>query len=897
MSIGFTFHAKIKSLKKLQLAVENLAVNNGYHVACNDSYLTVSFCKLGEMIINHEKIDGESEDYGVSINGDCQTNILGAGFHKAAIEFVDKLRKALGVEFEVEDDTDYYTERDFEKMKENHFYKWLEKIVEIVADQEKKGSTSLSICWDLNTYMPESERGVIISPVGSFRISDVVGRIKNEGIDSFAKDFFIWNNPERDARFHRGLALHALWEDCYFMPSQRSDEDAEINGYIIKELEQAALLDPSLPFPKKEYETLCRFHGHSPISAKGIPIYETEFKIGYRRGVVSYKIGNLRFGIPGNYLTTYDDGTVVYYDNESRYWHTVRCTAYSMKGEAEYIDVDDPIVEEGEFEGGSYRIYDVGMEQDSEDEGPYPVYGCHVLSQNQFTLLTISAATQRDLNWLAKVIVSNLSNEKPVKKQILGEDNMNQDIKKQIDEWHKADRHQEIIEALERMPEEERDYETIGLLARAYNNIEAYIKAIDLLESVRKEGEEDALWNFRLGYSHYYMDNLTEALKCFCKAKEIDPEDEDTVYFIRQCNVEMPLSERVERFWTWFEENEQKLSEMIRPVSPEEADKLVAFVQEGTGLISKELNFNLGGDNEFTFSVEGWPDLFIIYPYIISRMPESLKGKWKFFPFNQGDSKNDFSFKMNGADISIDRVMVKASYFEENKTFHISYYEKNLCAMPKNESYGAMWIMLENTLGEGVSFKYIDTIEAVGNREDGMIPLTELKKYIKDTLKYHREQFFENPKDLYRTYKLDPKESDELRFDVIIGSTCLMAVVADYYNDSAEIFDHANSFGAQAIYIAFPNGDDLNGKEILNFRHEIEDRITDEILKPMNLGQVIGGAMGTDSSYIDLIVYDLYAFIEKVKPLLRQYPSFSFYLSDFRQHAGLIRLTESEDQS
>ena len=213
------------------------------------------------MFLNYQHEGEGNADNVISVNGDCQTNILGPGFHKAAIEFIDRLQQATGIRFEVEDETDYYTERDFEAMKKKHFHKWLAKLFEIIQKQEDKGSTSLSICWDLNKYYPQSDSGIVISPLGSFRLSEVIRRIREE---SFADDFFIWNSPERDARFHRGLALNALWEDCYFMPSERSEEDARINGYIISELETAASLDPSLPFPKKEYEELCRLHGCTP---------------------------------------------------------------------------------------------------------------------------------------------------------------------------------------------------------------------------------------------------------------------------------------------------------------------------------------------------------------------------------------------------------------------------------------------------------------------------------------------------------------------------------------------------------------------------------------------------------------------------------------------------------
>ena len=58
----------------------------------------------------------------------------------------------------------------------------------------------------------------------------------------------------------------------------------------------------------------------------------------------------------------------------------------------------------------------------------------------------------------------------------------------------------------------ERDFETTGFLARAYNNIEEYAKAAELLESVREEGAEDERWNFRMGYAQYFLNNYREAL-------------------------------------------------------------------------------------------------------------------------------------------------------------------------------------------------------------------------------------------------------------------------------------------------------------------------------------------------------------------------------------------------
>ena len=898
MGLGFTIHTKIKDIEKFQQTVESQAVESGYNAEHDESSSTVSFCRLGDLFLNYQHEGEGNTDNVISVNGDCQTNMLGPGFHKAAIEFIDRLQQATRTRFEVEDETDYYTERDFEAMKKKHFHKWLTKLFEIIQEQNNKGSTSLLFCWDINKYYPQSDNGIVISPLGSFRLSEVVRRIREEGIESFADDFFIWNNSERDARFHRGMALNAMWEDCYFMPSERSEEDARINGYIISELETTASLDPSLPFPKKEYEELCRLHGCVPVPTDGIPPYETEFAIGYRRGIANHKVGKIRLSLPGSYLEDTDEGTLVYYDAAADNWHTVRCTGYSTDGEPDFLDVEEEMIEEREFDGGKYRLYDMGIDQDSEDEEPYPVYSCHALCPNQYTLFTLCASRLEDLKKLSSEFLPTLVADQPIepeKKQIIytGE-NMNDELMEQIDEWHKAEKHQEIIDALEQIPEAERDFETTGFLARAYNNIEEYAKAAELLESVREEGTEDERWNFRMGYAQYFLCNYREALSYFSKARELEPENGDALSFIRQCNMAMPLTRRVKEFWNWFVENEEKLSGMMCPNSMEEADAFMEFISKGTNLISEDMHFNIGGDHEFTFSVEGWPDLFIIYPYIISCMPECLKGKWKFFPFNPG-KVGSFAYRVHDTDVDMGKIMVKASYDEKRENFNIRYYDKNLCALPEENSDGNFHVILELVLGEGVSFKYVNGIERASGIEEGMIALSGLRQHIEETVKSHGHEFFENPKDVYTGYQLTPKESDELRFDVIVGSTCLSSIVADYYHGSTEIFDHADGFGVQALYMVFQNG--VGEDNILNFRHDLEDRITEEILEPGNLGVITGGATGTEYSYIDLFVYDLRAFVKKVIPLLDEYPEYSFYISDFIRNGRIHQLTEAASEA
>ena len=117
MGLGFTIHTKIKDIEKFQQTVESQAVESGYNAEHDESSSTVSFCRLGDLFLNYQHEGEGNTDNVISVNGDCQTNMLGPGFHKAAIEFIDRLQQATRTRFEVEDETDYYTERDFEAMK------------------------------------------------------------------------------------------------------------------------------------------------------------------------------------------------------------------------------------------------------------------------------------------------------------------------------------------------------------------------------------------------------------------------------------------------------------------------------------------------------------------------------------------------------------------------------------------------------------------------------------------------------------------------------------------------------------------------------------------------------------------------------------------------------------
>ncbi|WGU68802.1 hypothetical protein QIU19_02325 [Capnocytophaga canimorsus] len=96
-------------------------------------------------------------------------------------------------------------------------------------------------------------------------------------------------------------------------------------------------------------------------------------------------------------------------------------------------------------------------------------------------------------------------------------------ILKKIDAWDENDNIQAIIDFIENLPVEERSTAVLSELGRAYNNFywldqsaenEKYLqKAIDVFKYLEEELGETASWNYRIGYSYFYLNNSELAKK------------------------------------------------------------------------------------------------------------------------------------------------------------------------------------------------------------------------------------------------------------------------------------------------------------------------------------------------------------------------------------------------
>lgn len=112
---------------------------------------------------------------------------------------------------------------------------------------------------------------------------------------------------------------------------------------------------------------------------------------------------------------------------------------------------------------------------------------------------------------------------------------MDQALRLQVEQWYEEDEHQNIVDALEAIPVANRDYEVVGQLGRAYNNVGRYEDALAQFAQVAEQGEDDSAWHYRSGYSYYFLGRFEEGVRAFTKALELDPEDEHARNLLDWC--------------------------------------------------------------------------------------------------------------------------------------------------------------------------------------------------------------------------------------------------------------------------------------------------------------------------------------------------------------------------
>ena len=134
-----------------------------------------------------------------------------------------------------------------------------------------------------------------------------------------------------------------------------------------------------------------------------------------------------------------------------------------------------------------------------------------------------------------------------LRKIIVLEAAMDQALIEQLNQWHEEDEHQRIVDSLLAIPEEEREYEVVSRLARAYNNLGLYEEALNQFEKISEAGQHDPLWHYRVGFALYHLKRYEDAAQAFSTSDKLEAGDQRTELWLKWSLQKAEEQQRQER--------------------------------------------------------------------------------------------------------------------------------------------------------------------------------------------------------------------------------------------------------------------------------------------------------------------------------------------------------------
>ena len=499
------------------------------------------------------------------------------------------------------------------------------------------------------------------------------------------------------------------------------------------------------------------------------------------------------------------------------------------------------------------------------------------------------------------------------------EEDPDMDILKQCQKWHEESKQHKIIDALEAIPAEERTPEMDSELARAYNNLadphkptckEMLKKALALLKPHEEYFEDDYYWNFRMGYSYFYLDQEGRALRYFEKALEARPGDDDTKEFIERCKkgISLPqfwecFRERTENWWETFAEMEAELRQMM----DEDKDhtrgaELVAQMQETLNLVFDEISFELGvgGEkHELILTPEGDKVKLFELVYFQKHAPKEVLEHWNILVGRQ-PLQNIGLRTEDGWDISGEDVQIWLEEQGEN-SFAISAYCEKLLPMLREEEGRAWWMLTtltDQVLGEIPHMRYIDSFDVL---EKPKAEPSFLLSQLPDKLREQGLELSTDPNaylESYLGYKMEPNEDPDAdwRLDTMVGSTCCVPLINGYLNADNDFMDDLHADGTVAGFFCYPLDtlrEEEGSQKIFDFRDKLEEVFTagdgPEVLT------LTGGATGLYCGYVDFIAWDIREALNMAKEFFEGTDIPWAIFHTFRREAGSVPLKQQDD--
>ena len=253
-------------LEKIDEFAEN--GNYGFSLEEMDGLMILNFEILPYLSLNF-KIDEE-------IEMKTETCYYGVGYHILVVDFINELFSFLGCKFEIKDDTGFYKDGNFERLKEMYDL-WFKNRVELILNN-RDNIRIKSIFMDNKKIFPVTIEDYICTYMGVISLTEFENLYTND-IEAIKKRIFLFNEKVLDPYSDENYLLYHVWNNLKDLTLV--DDFDERLSMVMFMFENLIENNVQIHLPQKYSREIYKYLGVNKFSASNFVYRKVRYEVGY----------------------------------------------------------------------------------------------------------------------------------------------------------------------------------------------------------------------------------------------------------------------------------------------------------------------------------------------------------------------------------------------------------------------------------------------------------------------------------------------------------------------------------------------------------------------------------------------------------------------------------------
>lgn len=242
--------------------------NYGFSLEEMDGLMILNFEILPYLSLNF-KIDEE-------IEMKTETCYYGVGYHILVVDFINELFSFLGCKFEIKDDTGFYKDGNFERLKEMYDL-WFKNRVELILNN-RDNIRIKSIFMDNKKIFPVTIEDYICTYMGVISLTEFENLYTND-IEAIKKRIFLFNEKVLDPYSDENYLLYHVWNNLKDLTLV--DDFDERLSMVMFMFENLIENNVQIHLPQKYSREIYKYLGVNKFSASNFAYRKVRYEVGY----------------------------------------------------------------------------------------------------------------------------------------------------------------------------------------------------------------------------------------------------------------------------------------------------------------------------------------------------------------------------------------------------------------------------------------------------------------------------------------------------------------------------------------------------------------------------------------------------------------------------------------